>query len=61
MPPYRFDISKHLLRGENELELLVTNTLANFLSTWSPTRGWSPDQFECGVFGPVRIHWSDVD
>src|SRR4030095_11070980 len=53
LPRYRFHLGTHLQSGENHLELLVTNTLANFLSTWSPTRGWSPDQFECGVFGPV--------
>jgi hypothetical protein len=55
LPPYRFDLTQYVRAGENELELLVTNTLANFLSTWSPTRGWSPDQFECGVLGPVVL------
>lgn len=53
--PYRFDLGDAICVGENELELVVTNTLGNFLSTWSPTRGWSPDQFECGVFGPVTL------
>jgi hypothetical protein len=57
IPPYRFDIGSAIRSGENELELLVTNTLANFLSTWSPTRGWAPDQLECGVFGPVTLRW----
>jgi hypothetical protein len=55
LAPYRFHLGDAARAGANGLELLVTNTLANFLSTWSPTRGWSPDQFECGVFGPVRI------
>ena len=42
--------------GKNaRLFALVTNTLANFLSTWSPTRWWSPDQLECGILGPVRL------
>jgi hypothetical protein len=53
--PYRFELGDAARVGENELECVVTNTLGNFLSTWSPTRGWSPDQFECGVLGPVRI------
>jgi hypothetical protein len=57
LPPSQFDLDDALRDGENELELLVTNTLANFLSTWSPTRGWSPDQFECGVSGPVTIRY----
>ncbi|WP_428938671.1 hypothetical protein [Fontivita pretiosa] len=56
MTPYRFEIPPDCIRpGTNELDLLLTNTLANFLSTWSPTRGWSPDQFVCGLFGPVTL------
>jgi hypothetical protein len=56
MSPYRFDIGSLLKSaGDQQLELVVTNTLVNFISTWSPTRTWSPDQLECGVFGPVRI------
>jgi hypothetical protein len=57
LSPFRLAIDKQLQRGDNELELIVTNTLGNFLSTWSPTRGWSPDQFEAGVLGPVRLRW----
>jgi hypothetical protein len=56
--PYSFDLSGHARAGTNELELLVTNTLVNHLSTWSPTRWWSPDQLECGVFGPVYLRIS---
>lgn len=55
LPPYRFDISHHLRRGTNDVELLVTNTLANMLSTWSPTRGYSIDQLGGGISGPVVI------
>jgi hypothetical protein len=55
LAPYQFDLSNHLRSGANELELIVTNTLANFLSTWSPTRNWATDQLDCGVLGPVRI------
>jgi len=53
--PWRFDISQQLKQGENQLELMLCNTLANFLSTWSPTRGWSTDHFEFGIFGPCEI------
>jgi len=53
--PYRFDLSALARAGANELELVVTNTLANHMSTWRPTRVWSPDQLECGIFGPVRL------
>ncbi|GIW75675.1 MAG: hypothetical protein KatS3mg104_0738 [Phycisphaerae bacterium] len=55
MSPYRFDISAVVTKGDNHLELVVTNTLVNHLSTWSPSGWWSADQLECGVFGPVRI------
>ncbi|MDB5325180.1 MAG: hypothetical protein JWM57_749 [Phycisphaerales bacterium] len=55
MSPYRFDISTLLRPGTNRIELIVTNTLVNHLSTWSPTRCWSPDQLDCGVFGPVTV------
>jgi hypothetical protein len=55
LSPYTFDITDHVRAGKNKLELIVTNTLANFLSTWSPTTWWSPDQLECGVYGPVEV------
>jgi hypothetical protein len=55
MQPYRFATRGLLRPGANELELTVTNTLLNHLSTWSPSRWWSPDQLECGVAGPVRL------
>lgn len=56
LPPYKFDILPALRPGRNELELLCTNTLANFLSTRSPTRSWSPDQLHAGIMGPVTLH-----
>jgi len=55
LSPYSFQVAELLKQGANELELVVTNTLANFLSTWSPTRGWSPDQLDAGIIGPVVI------
>ena len=59
MSPYRFDVSTLLQVGTNRIELVVTNTLVNHLSTWSPSRCWSPDQLDCGVFGPVELHLTD--
>ena len=51
------EVERRRKSSDNELELLVTNTLANFLSTWSPPRGWAKDQLDCGVFGPVTVRW----
>lgn len=55
MSPYRFNLTPHARTGENTLKLIVTNTLVNHQSTWSPSSWWSPDQLECGVLGPVRV------
>ncbi|HEX3356552.1 MAG TPA: hypothetical protein VHS31_06175, partial [Tepidisphaeraceae bacterium] len=55
LSPYTFDVSELVRAGENELELIVTNTLSNFLSTWSPTTWWSPDQLSFGVYGPTNL------
>ena len=55
LPPFQFDLTDRLRAGENELELLVTNTPANYLSTWSRTRVWAIDELESGVFGPVVV------
>jgi hypothetical protein len=53
--PWQFDLSAHARPGENRIDLLITNMLANHLSTWSPTTWWSPDQLECGVLGSVTL------
>ncbi len=53
--PYRFELKDLLVDQSNQLELLIAGTLANHLSTWSPTSWWSPDQLAIGIFGPVRI------
>jgi hypothetical protein len=60
MSPYRFDLAELASAGDNHIELVVTNTLVNHISTWSPTRWWSPDQLDCGVFGPVTIRYSET-
>jgi hypothetical protein len=57
LAPYRFDITGQARPGENKLELLVTNTLANLHSTCGPTRSWSPDQLEWGLFDSDSIQF----
>ena len=53
-PPWRLDITGHLKKGENTIEVLVYNTLANHYQT-IPT----PDRYRgnptSGLFGPVRL------
>ena len=69
MPPFRFEVK--LKRGQNRLEVTVSNTLANCLST--PTvaerfqviipkcpyeerqRRFEKDSLESGLFGPVTV------
>lgn len=50
--PWRCDIAKHLVAGENRIEILVLNTLANHYRT-IPThyRG----DLKSGLIGPVRL------
>jgi hypothetical protein len=44
--PYRFDITNYIVRGENRIELKVTNTLANKIEKTS---------IESGLIGPVKV------
>ena len=70
MKPYRFRIKKELLRDENELEILVTNTVANqqhYSKTFDKWKLWQltsyslkQNEYDCdsldsGLYGPVRI------
>ena len=54
-PPWRLDITKHMKPGENRIEVLVCNTLANHYVT-IPThyRGDTTS----GLLGPVRVEVS---
>jgi hypothetical protein len=54
-PPWKLDISKLVEPGENRIEVLVFNTLANHYST-IPTRYGGP--LVSGLLGPVRIETS---
>ena len=51
-PPWRVDISKQVKAGENRIEVLVFNTLANHYLT-IPTR--YRGELTSGLLGPVRL------
>ena len=51
-PPWNFDISKLVKAGENRIEVLVCNTLANqYLTIPTGYRGQSTS----GLLGPVTV------
>ncbi|MDX9755587.1 MAG: hypothetical protein RBU29_16605, partial [bacterium] len=51
-PPWKWDITQHVQVGENQLQILVYNTLANHYST-IPTR-YGGD-LKSGLLGPVQV------
>jgi hypothetical protein len=51
-PPYRFDLTSLVRPGDNRLEILVCNTLANHYST-VPTR--YRGESKSGLLGPVTL------
>ncbi len=51
-PPWRVDISPHVKAGENRIEVLVFNTLANHYLT-VPTR--YRGELTSGLVGPVTL------
>lgn len=55
LSPYRFDLTPFVTPGENQLEVLVLNTLAPYLNAVSPTHYVRPGQEVSGLFGPVRL------
>ena len=52
-PPWKFDISGLTVAGENQIEILIYNTLANHYTT-IPTR--YPGSLVSGLLGPVSIN-----
>jgi hypothetical protein len=55
-PPWTFDLTGSLLTGENELDVLVFNTLANHYQTIPSSYRGDPAS---GLFGPVRLRSHD--
>jgi len=55
--PWTVDISRFVQPGENRIEILVTNTLANHYSIGMPcgNRYIFPGQTRAGLLGPVRV------
>lgn len=56
-PPWKFDISKLVKPGKNQIEILVYNTLANHYLT-IPTR--YRGALTSGLIGPVRIETKQI-
>lgn len=53
-PPWKFDLTGLLREGENQLEILVFNTLANHYQTIPTRYRGSP---RSGLLGPVTIEF----
>jgi hypothetical protein len=53
--PYQFDISEQLVVGQNQIAILVTNTLAPYLAGHSPTHYTPVHQEVSGLFGPLVL------
>ena len=51
-PPWSFDLSGSLKAGENEIDVLVFNTLSNHYQTIPSSYRGDPMS---GLFGPVRV------
>ena len=54
-PPWHVDISDSVREGTNEVEIVVTNTLANHFSVGRPSRYILEGQTLSGLLGPVQI------
>jgi hypothetical protein len=55
-PPWKLDISEWVTEGNNKIEILVYNTLANHYVT-IPTR-YRGDSLKSGLIGPVKLAFS---
>jgi len=54
--PYRFDITRQVHEGDNELQVTVYNTLANYFSTGPYESDYVfPGQTVSGLLGPVTV------
>ena len=54
-PPYRIELTKHLKAGDNELALIVSNSIANRFAwdLWGTRGAGKPEP--SGILGPVRL------
>lgn len=55
--PYRFDITKLVRKGENQIQIKATNTLANHYSVGYPSKYVYDGQTVSGLLGPVKIQF----
>ncbi|HHW86712.1 MAG TPA: hypothetical protein GX400_10955 [Chloroflexi bacterium] len=55
LSPYRFDVTAALMAGENQIEVLVLNTLAPYLDVQSPTFYVFPGQCDSGPAGTAVL------
>ena len=56
-PPWRCEVTKHLKTGENEIQIFVTNTLANHYSVEIPSGYVFDGQTVSGLLGPVSLEF----
>jgi hypothetical protein len=54
--PWNIDIGNHVHAGQNSLEILVANTVANEFSD-TPSPYVNPAQTKSGLFGPIELVW----
>ena len=54
-PPYRIELTKHLKEGDNELTLIVSNSIANRFAwdLWGTRGAGKPEP--SGILGPVKL------
>lgn len=57
-PPYKTDISSYIVHGENEIEVLVYNTLSNHYQT---TPSFYRGEPNAGLIGPVELKIYDTN
>jgi hypothetical protein len=53
--PYTFDLTDHLCPGENDVQIVVYNTLGPYMEAISPTSFVFPGQTVSGLLGPVTM------
>jgi hypothetical protein len=54
--PWSIDISAHIHAGQNTLEILIANTIANEFSD-APSPYVNPTETKSGLFGPIELVW----